>query len=44
VPLRRDELLRFFEDAGLHDIRDFGDYDRLPFAGDSPALILLAQR
>ena len=44
VPLRRDQLLRYFEEAGLGEIRDFGDYDRLPFARNSPALILLAQR
>jgi hypothetical protein len=44
VPLRRDDLLRCCEEAGLREMRDFGDYDRLPFARNSPALILLAQR
>jgi glycine/sarcosine N-methyltransferase len=44
VPLRREEIAQFLCEAGLPAIRAFGDYDRLPFAGNSPALILLAQR
>lgn len=44
VPLRRDELAGFARDAGLDEIVVFGDYGRVPFAADSPALILVAQR
>ena len=44
VPLRRDELVGYFREAGFHEIHDFGDYNRIPFARNSPALILLAQR
>jgi SAM-dependent methyltransferase len=44
VPLRRDELVRFARDAGLDEIVVFGDYGRVPFAAESPALILVAQR
>ena len=44
VPLRRDELIRYFREAGLREICDYGDYSRVPYAKDSPALILLALR
>ena len=44
VPLRREELIRYFSDAGLREIRDHGDYSRVPYASDSPALILLARQ
>jgi glycine/sarcosine N-methyltransferase len=44
VPLRRDEMAQFLCAAGLPAMQAFGDYDRRPFAGNSPALILLAQR
>jgi len=38
----REELVRYFEEAGLREISEYGDYSRVPYAGDSPALILLA--
>ena len=44
VPLRRDELIRYFRETGLREIRDYGDYSRVPYAKDSPALILHALR
>lgn len=44
VPLRREILVQMQNEAGLPAVREFGDYDRTPFTGASPALILLAQR
>lgn len=43
VPLRRDELVGFLRDAGLAGIEAYGDYSRIPFAADSPALIIVAR-
>ena len=43
VPLRRDEVLRFLREAGLSEIREFGDYDRSPFSTTSPALIVVGR-
>lgn len=43
VPLRRDEVVGFLREAGLADIREFGDYDRSPFSRTAPALIVVGQ-
>ncbi|HEY5997897.1 MAG TPA: class I SAM-dependent methyltransferase [bacterium] len=44
VPLRREELVGFAGEAGLGRIELFGDYTRVPFGADSPALILVGRR
>jgi len=44
VPLRRDELVLYFVQAGLGGVQEFGDYDRTPFTGTSPALIVVGGR
>jgi glycine/sarcosine N-methyltransferase len=41
VPLRRDEIVRCLEEAGLTAVQDFGDYNDTPFSRSSPALILV---
>jgi glycine/sarcosine N-methyltransferase len=44
VPIRRDELALCFSRAGLTGVQEFGDYDRSPFTGTSPALIVAGER
>jgi SAM-dependent methyltransferase len=44
VPLRREELAHLMRDAGLEPAEEYGDYSRVPFAADSPALILVGRR
>jgi glycine/sarcosine N-methyltransferase len=44
VPLRLDELALYFIQAGLTGVQEFGDYDRSPFTGTSPALIVAGER
>jgi SAM-dependent methyltransferase len=44
VPLRSDELSRWFGNAGLTGVMKLGDYDRSPFTGTSPALIVVGDR
>lgn len=41
LPLRREEVTRCVDDAGLGDIQVLGDYDCSPFSGTSPALIVV---
>ena len=43
VPLRREEIVRFMRQAGLTGIREYGDYDRSPYASTSPALIAVGR-
>jgi SAM-dependent methyltransferase len=44
LPLRGEEVVQYLREAGVDDIREFGDYNRIAYAPDSPALILLGQR
>lgn len=44
VPLRRDEVVRCLREAGLSEIREYGDYDRSPFSKGSPALIAVGRQ
>lgn len=41
LPLRREEVTRCVDDAGLGGIQVLGDYDCSPFSGTSPALIVV---
>jgi glycine/sarcosine N-methyltransferase len=43
LPLRKDEVAQHLRKAGVPAIRAFGDYTRIPFAPDSPALVLLGE-
>ena len=44
LPLRREEVVHCVGEAGLFDIQVLGDYDRSPFSGTSPALIVVGER
>ncbi len=43
-PLRREELLRYMDRAGLHDIEEYGGFDETPFTPDSIPLIVTGSR
>ncbi|MHB8834839.1 MAG: hypothetical protein ACYC9Y_03930 [Candidatus Methylomirabilia bacterium] len=44
LPLRREEVVRYVDDAGFSGIQVLGDHDRSPFSGASPALIVVGER
>ena len=44
LPLRREEVVHCVGAAGFSGTQVFGDYDRSPFSGTSPALIVVGDR
>ncbi len=42
--LEEPEAVALLRDIGYQEVTTFGDYDRSPFGGDSPRLILLARK
>lgn len=44
LPIRRDDLADRLSSAGFAGVETFGDYDRSPFTGRSPALVVTARR